>query len=236
MAKGLLKSWFPHCSTPIISNAPMFGTANAPMAAAVTKAGGLGFIGGGFDFSQGSSQVTALDKQLTETASLLGQTSGPPLNVGVGFITFHSSIATFMDTVGPVLEKHRVAAVWLFAPKPSNPSAHAPLIPALKKMGKSWALKVFVQVGTVEAAREAANDGADVIVAQGTDAGGHQFAKGCSIVSLVPEVSDMLAAEFTSQGREVGLITAGGIIDGRGVAAAMALGRHRRDGLLFSRS
>ena len=202
----------------------MFGTANANMAAAVNKAGGFGFIGGGFDFSPDSAQIPALDKQLSEAASLLGQASDAPLNVGVGFITFHKSIASFVETVGPVLAKHRLAAVWLFAPTPSTPSAHAPVIPALKEMGKSWGLRVFVQVGTVEAAREAANDGADVIVAQGIDAGGHQFAQGSSIVSLVPEVSDMLDAEFSSKGRDIAVVAAGGIMDGRGIAAAMVLG------------
>ncbi|KAF2097003.1 2-nitropropane dioxygenase [Rhizodiscina lignyota] len=222
MSRSLLKSWFPHCETPVISNAPMFGTAIAPMAAAVTNAGGLGFIGGGFDFKPESTQISSLDKQLTETASLLGQTPGQALNAGVGFITFDKSFANFIETVGPVLAKHKVAAVWLFAPTPSKPSAHAPVIPALKEMGKSWGLKVFVMVGTVEAAREAMSDGADVLVVQGVDAGGHQWAKGSGIISVVPEVCDMLKTEY--KGREVAVVAAGGIMDGRGIAAAMALG------------
>lgn len=78
------------------------------------------------------------------------------------------------------------------------------------------------QVGTVASARQAVRDGADIVVAQGVDAGGHQFASGAGIVSLVPEVVEMVEREFP--GREVVVIAAGGISDGRGVAGALALG------------
>lgn len=82
---------------------------------------------------------------------------------------------------------------------------------------------VFVQVGNIAAAREAVLDGADVVVAQGVDAGGHQFRQGTGIVSLVPEVLNMLQKEFKD--RNVKVVAAGGIADGRGVAAALALGK-----------
>ena len=78
------------------------------------------------------------------------------------------------------------------------------------------------QVGNVASARQAALDGADVIVAQGADAGGHQYAQTSGLISLVPEVRDMLDAEFSD--RQIALLAAGGIADGRGVAAALALG------------
>jgi len=81
----------------------------------------------------------------------------------------------------------------------------------------------MVQVGTVGAARQAVKDGADVVVAQGVDAGGHQFASGAGVISLVPEVRTMLDTEFPD--RDVALVAAGGIVDGRGVAAALTLGK-----------
>lgn len=110
-------------------------------------------------------------------------------------------------------------AVWLFAPDPAaSPRAHPDLIDACHEHG----LKVFVQVGTVAAAREAARDGADVIVAQGADAGGHQFARAASVVSLVPEVRLMLREEFA--GRDVALVAAGGIAHEDAVVAAVVLG------------
>jgi len=61
-----------------------------------------------------------------------------------------------------------------------------------------------------------------VLVLQGMDAGGHQWARGASWAVLVPEVRDMLASEFA--GRDVQILAAGGIMDGRGVAGALVLG------------
>lgn len=111
-------------------------------------------------------------------------------------------------------------AVWLFAPDPAaSPRAHPDLIEACHDHG----IKVFVQVGTVAAAREAVRDGADVIVAQGADAGGHQFASTAGLISLVPEIKVMLREEFAD--REVALVAAGGISNEDGVVAAVALGK-----------
>ena len=120
-----------------------------------------------------------------------------------------------------MIATHRPAGVWLFAPP--TETIHTELVPALHATGQEWGLKVFVQVGSVEAARQATKDGADVLVVQGVDAGGHQWAKGASLVTLLPEVVDMLAAEF--KGNEVQVLAAGGVMDGRGVAAALVLGK-----------
>lgn len=128
-------------------------------------------------------------------------------------------MTTFADTALPVLAKHRPAAVWLFAPD-GDLKPHPAIIKGLK--GLNPPPVVFVQVGNVAAAREAVKDGADVLVAQGVDAGGHQFRQGTGIVTLVPEVRSMLDEEF--QGKDIGLVAAGGIADGRGVVAALALG------------
>jgi collagenase-like PrtC family protease len=84
-------------------------------------------------------------------------------------------------------------------------------------------LKVFVQVGSVQDAREAVEDGTDVLVVQGTDAGGHQRAQGASLITLLPEVVDMLAEEFKDS--HVAVVATGGIMDGRGIAAAQMLGK-----------
>lgn len=115
-----------------------------------------------------------------------------------------------------------------------------------KDQSPDWTPKIAVQVGSVAAAREAARYGADVIVAQGADAGGHQFARAAGVISLVPEIVDMLREEeFDGRGvergegqeegegegegkkrkkRDITVWAAGGIADGRGVAAALALG------------
>lgn len=108
-------------------------------------------------------------------------------------------------------------AVWLFAPDPTD-RADPDVIAACHEHG----FKVFVQVGSVAAARDAARDGADIIVAQGVDAGGHQWASGAGVISLVPEVKAMLQDEFV--GRDIALVAAGGIAHENAVVAAIALG------------
>jgi nitronate monooxygenase/enoyl-[acyl-carrier protein] reductase II len=75
--------------------------------------------------------------------------------------------------------------------------------------------KVLMQVGSVEEAKRAAAAGVDAIIAQGTEAGGH--VRGTTSLSiLVPEVADAI--------NPVPVIASGGIADGRGLAAALALG------------
>ncbi|KAK1465377.1 2-nitropropane dioxygenase [Colletotrichum cuscutae] len=226
MAISRLVSWFPHVKAPAIINAPMLGSAGAAMATEVHKTGGFGFIAAGFDFSESSAQMTDLDKALTQARTLLslpaadgnsGGSGAGGLPLGVGFITSHETAGHFTANVLPILVRHGVAAAWLFAPHPET-KPHGEIIAALRGKGT----RVFVQVGNVAAAREAAADGADVIVAQGVDAGGHQFSRGCGVVALVLEVKAMLAAEFPD--RDVAVVAAGGIVEGSGVAAALALG------------
>lgn len=183
-----------------------------------------GFIGGGYDFTSSSAQLAVLDSELTRARELLNlplendQDKTASLPLGVGFLTFNAS----PDSEGlmELLHRHRPKGVWLFAP--SNRRQHTALIAELKAVGESWDLKVFVQVGSVQSAIEAAQDGADILVVQGSDAGGHQFAAASSIITLVPEVSDMLR----EHGFKLPILAAGGIMDGRGMAAALALGEY----------
>ncbi|KAH8902376.1 2-nitropropane dioxygenase [Coniochaeta sp. PMI_546] len=223
VVRPLLSALFPATTQPLIISAPMRGVTTGRLAAAVTSAGGLGFVAGGYDFTPGSAELSALSADLAAARQSLGLADRPltPVPVGVGFILCHPSAGRFEETALPLLIEHSPQAVWLFAPGPDpkdGAALQAGIIAALKHAG----FTVFVQVGTVSAARQAVRDGADVIVAQGVDAGGHQYAKGAGVVSLVPEVRSMLDEEF--RGKEVGLVAAGGIVDGRGVAAALALG------------
>jgi nitronate monooxygenase len=121
----------------------------------------------------------------------------------------------------PILHTHRPRAVWLFAPRPEDVAdgTIATIVGALREMG----VVVMFQVGTVASARQAVRDGAEVLVVQGADAGGHGFVGGAGVVSLVPEVVDMVGEE--GRAGEVVVVAAGGVADGRGVAAGLALGK-----------
>jgi nitronate monooxygenase len=77
---------------------------------------------------------------------------------------------------------------------------------------------LICQVQSLAHARDALEAGADVVVAQGAEAGGHGQTR--STLTLVPEIADLLARESP----ETILVAAGGILDGRGLAAALMLG------------
>jgi NAD(P)H-dependent flavin oxidoreductase YrpB (nitropropane dioxygenase family) len=76
-------------------------------------------------------------------------------------------------------------------------------------------VKVWEQVGSVEAARQAMDAGIDCVVAQGSEAGGHNYGE-LPTFALVPAVRDAIGDTM--------LLASGGIADGRGLAAALALG------------
>lgn len=64
---------------------------------------------------------------------------------------------------------------------------------------------------------------ADILVAQGIDAGGHQWAQGAGAMVVVPEVRNLV--DQMGKGNEVAVVAAGGIVDGRGVVTGLSLGR-----------
>ncbi|KAI9900265.1 hypothetical protein N3K66_004527 [Trichothecium roseum] len=230
---------FPWVQHPAIINGPMMGVVTPQLAAGVAKAGGFGFLAAIADVSSPDSEhIRLLDTELTEARSLLQEIAPQQqqeqgdeavLPVGIAFVTGHQSVtpSAFRASVIPVLARHRPAAVWLFAPHGDDgddgTNPHAGIVSALKELATPP--RVFVQVGNVAAAREACRHGADVLVCQGIDAGGHQFRKGSGVVSLVPEVRRALlgpGGEFAA--RDVAVVAAGGIATGEGVAAALALG------------
>lgn len=210
---NLLSTTYPWTTTPLIIAAPMMKISTASLAVAASRAGGLGFLAGGFD-------LTPLSSDLAEAASLIESTgmSSPAddgvLPIGVGFQNWGSDLQLAIAA----LEKYPPAAVWFFAPKQLSD-----LLPWAREIRRvtQGRTKVWVQVGTVaEAVEVAKTSKPDVLVLQGSDAGGHGLDSRASIVSLVPEVWDSLRRE----GMQIPLIAAGGISDGRGAAAALALG------------
>ncbi|KAM7221314.1 Nitronate monooxygenase [Rhypophila decipiens] len=220
-----LNAWFPNTLNPVIFSAPMAGYSNGLLAAEVSKAGGFGTIQAGYNFTPTSPSLSNLTKELVSARQALDLSEYPltPLPIGVGFVICHASFfSSFEKGILPVLQEHSPQAIWLFGADPQF-IADGSVRGVIERMHDSGFM-VMYQVGTVASARQAVTDGADIIVAQGVDAGGHQFAAGAGVVSLVPEVVDMLEREFPARKEEVVVVAAGGISDGRGVAGALALG------------
>ena len=132
--------------------------------------------------------------------------------VGCGFITW--SMARDPSLLDAVLARAPAALMLSFAdPAPFAERIHAAGVP------------LICQVHTLAHARRALEVGAAVVVAQGTEAGGHGLAARGTL-AFVPAVADLIARERP----ETLLLAAGGIADGRGLAAALALGA---DGVLM---
>jgi len=125
--------------------------------------------------------------------------------VGMGLITW--KLAETPGVLDRVLER-RPRAIFLSFGDPG---------PFAARIAASG-VPLFAQVQTLAGAREALAAGAKVIVAQGAEAGGH--GTGRATLALVPEVADLLAREAP----DTLLLAAGGIVDGRGLAAALMLG------------
>ena len=211
-----LQDDYPWTARPLLAAAPMRLITLAPLAVAVSKAGGLGFIGAGNDLSM-------LDQTLDHAARLIHddrtlasihQDTGV-LPVGFGVLNWGADL----HLAAAAVEKWTPAAVWLFAPREVRDLARWTAELRLKGKGRT---KIWVQVGTVADALEIARTcRPDVLVVQGQDAGGHGLEVGASIVTLLPEVRDSLCHHGLG---DLPLVAAGGIADGRGAAASLVLG------------
>ena len=172
-----------------IAQAPLGGSAGGALAAAVSRAGGLGMLGAAF------GDAEWLDRE----APIVAAGTGGPW--GIGFLTW----AIDADAIERALAYEPRAVMLSFG----DPSPYAERI-------RQAGTVLILQVTDLDEARQAVDLGADVIVAQGAEAGGHGARRGRSTLSFVPVVADLAAP--------VPVLAAGGIADGRGVAAALALG------------
>lgn len=174
---------------PILS-APMAFAAGGALAGAVSAAGGLGLLGGGYGDA---------DWLARESVAAGNQ------RIGCGFITW--SLARNPALLDAALARGPAAVMLSFG----DPA------PFARQVLDSGA-KLICQAQDIVHVRAALDAGAHIIVAQGGEAGGHGAARGT--LTLVPEAADLLARRAPA----VALVAAGGIADGRGLAAALMLG------------
>jgi nitronate monooxygenase len=170
--------------------APMGFVSGGALAAAVSAAGGFGIIGGGY------ADPDWLEREFVAAGNI---------PVGCGFITW--ALAERPESLDVAIS-HQPAAIML------SFGDAGMFLPKIKNAG----VLAICQVQTLTQARTVLAEGADIIIAQGTEAGGH--GGGRSTLPLVPAVVDMVA----NSGRLVPVVAAGGITDGRGLAAALMLG------------
>ncbi|MBJ7337416.1 nitronate monooxygenase [Mycolicibacterium sp.] len=167
--------------------APMGGVAGGRLAAAVSEGGGLGMIGAG----------VGEPNWLTTECGLVRKHTDRPW--GIGLVTWGVDAATIDRTIA-----QRPSAVMLSF---GDPTPYADTV-------RAAGIILMVQVTSLDDAKRALDVGADVIVAQGAEAGGHGERR--ATLPFVPTVVD--AAGKTP------VLAAGGIADGRGLAAALMLG------------
>ncbi|WP_164658819.1 nitronate monooxygenase family protein [Tropicibacter sp. Alg240-R139] len=172
--------------SPILS-APMAGAAGPELVASVCNAGAYGVL------PLWHKPPDDFVADLIRTQSLTNRNFAVNLNVSN---PYQEQLQLCID--------HKVHAVSLFWGLDSD---------AVKK-AKAGGLKVLYSVGTAQEAKFAEKAGADVIIAQGWEAGGHVWGR-VSTLALIPAVVDAV---------EIPVVAAGGISDGRAVAAALMLG------------
>lgn len=171
---------------PILS-APMAGAAGPELVAAVCNAGGYGVA------PLWTKPPAQLVESLNDIRARTDRNFAVNLNLCFGY---EEQLAACIDQ-----GVHGVSLFWGMEPKAID-------------RAKAAGLVVLVSVGNAAEAKIAADAGADIIVAQGWEAGGHVWGQ-VSTMALVPAVADAV---------DIPVVAAGGIADGRATAAAMTLG------------
>lgn len=177
---------------PVIQG-PMAWSAFAPLAAAVSNAGGLGNLG------VASAPPHLVREQIQKTRELTDK----PFGVNVFMVP------PLVEAVLPVLLEEKPAVVYADVLNDLDPELCSKFFTPLRAEG----IKIIVKASTLKDAVVAEENGADVVIAKGWEGGGHVTPE--STMVLLPQIAQKLS---------IPVVGSGGIADGRGMAAAIALG------------
>lgn len=192
---------------------PMANAAGGRLAGAVSRAGGLGFLGAGY---------YAKDTLLTEIQAARAAGGGGDdgrLPVGIGFLAWRLEKLPRADAealVDTALDAHP-AALWFSYGPPGSAEAWCAYV---RKKAANPAPALFVTASTLEDVHAAnASKLVDAIVVQGLEAGGHGLGSGRPRDELLLD-----AVRATNAAERPKLLSAGGLADGRDIAGQLALG------------
>lgn len=197
--------------------------AGPKLAVAISGAGGLGFIGPAVKTKDMEADLQEAQK-LTQnhprfqprSPSPGSPKTTPSLPVGVGFQIWSDDLPTAADLV----QRYRPCVAWLYAPHDEQKD-YTVWSSELRRAFPETA--IWIQVGSLAEVRRLLELPRlpDAIVVQGAEAGGHGRANdGLGLMTLFLEVADLVR----QHNLDIPLISAGGIADGRGVAASLCLG------------
>ena len=182
-----------------VLQAGMYQVAYGRLAAAVSEAGGLGVIGSAYMPPERLREEIRLAKSLTSK----------PIGVDILFAKTERGsdiVEAYEREVEAHIEVTFAEGVAVIVAGLGNPG---PIVPRAHAAG----MKVLALVGTAKQAQAVEKAGVDAVIASGHDGGGHVGRIGT--IALVPRVCDVV---------KVPVIAAGGLADGRGLVAALALG------------
>jgi len=178
------------------------------LAAETCRAGALGFVAAGH---------TTLLRDVEKQVSVFRKYAPKDAPLSIGFIG-HSTFASpaSWDRFEDVIKIHKPSVVQFFAPSIATRDDGMTNV----QVAHEYDCQVLAQVGNIVEGKEALEAGVDGLIAQGTEAGGHGLRRELSNGTLA------LAARLVSLTKDtsVPVLAAGGIVDGRGVAAVLALG------------